>query len=136
MNTDYIIFEKFSTKEQQLRSLEILFNRVSNITKTLFSDKPTSIPFNYEFPIINSNEQQVFLKECQKYNLFEDLPEHYQEKVYLSEKVNFYNNEFLSFLEDKKLSENDFNSKNPKTKLDIFYDFLFSNHMDVGMLDL
>lgn len=136
MNTDYIIFDKFTSKDEQIKSLEILFNRVSNVTKILFDNIPTLIPFKYDFPIINPNEQSVFLKECQKHNLFKDLPEHYQKKVYLSEKVNFYNSKFLLFLEDKKISEKDFINKNPKTKLDIFYDFLFSNHMDIGMLDL
>jgi hypothetical protein len=125
-----------TSKDEQIKNLEVLFNRVSNITKILFDNKPTLIPFNYKFPILNINEQNVFLKECQKHNLFDDLPKHYQEKVFLSEKVNFYNLKFLSFLEDKKMTEKEFDQKNPKTKMDIFYDFLFSNHMDIGMLDL
>lgn len=136
MNTNYIIFDTLTSKDEQIKNLEVLFNRVSNITKILFDNKPTLIPFNYKFPILNINEQNVFLKECQKHNLFDDLPKHYQEKVFLSEKVNFYNLKFLSFLEDKKMTEKEFDQKNPKTKMDIFYDFLFSNHMDIGMLDL
>lgn len=136
MNTDYIIFDPSLSKDEQLKSLEVLFNRVSNITKILFDENPTSIPFNYDFPIININEQNVFLKECMKHVLFEDLPKHYQEKVFVAEKVNFYNVKFLDYLETKKISQNEFNKKNPKTKLDVFYDFLFSNHMDIGILDL
>lgn len=136
MNTDYIIFDPSLSKDEQLKSLEVLFNRVSNITKILFEENPTSIPFNYDFPIININEQSVFLKESMKHVLFEDLPKHYQEKVFIAEKVNFYNVKFLDYLETKKISQNEFNKKNPKTKLDIFYDFLFSNHMDIGILDL
>lgn len=136
MNTDYIIFDPSLSKDEQLKSLEVLFNRVSNITKILFDENPTSIPFNYDFPIININEQSVFLKESMKHVLFEDLPKHYQEKVFIAEKVNFYNVKFLDYLETKKISQNEFNKKNPKTKLDIFYDFLFSNHMDIGILDL
>lgn len=136
MNTDYIIFDPSLSKDEQLKSLEVLFNRVSNITKILFDENPTSIPFNYDFPIINVNEQSVFLKESMKHVLFEDLPKHYQEKVFIAEKVNFYNVKFLDYLETKKISQNEFNKKNPKTKLDIFYDFLFSNHMDIGILDL
>ena len=136
MNTDYIILDPSLSKDEQLKSLEVLFNRVSNITKILFDENPTSIPFNYDFPIININEQSVFLKESMKHVLFEDLPKHYQEKVFIAEKVNFYNVKFLDYLESKKISQNEFNKKNPKTKLDIFYDFLFSNHMDIGILDL
>lgn len=136
MNTDYIILDPSLSKDEQLKSLEVLFNRVSNITKILFDENPTSIPFNYDFPIINVNEQSVFLKESMKHVLFEDLPKHYQEKVFIAEKVNFYNVKFLDYLESKKISQNEFNKKNPKTKLDIFYDFLFSNHMDIGILDL
>lgn len=136
MNTDYIILDPSLSKDEQLKSLEVLFNRVSNITKILFDENPTSIPFNYNFPIININEQNVFLKECMKHVLFEDLPKHYQEKVFVAEKVNFYNVKFLDYLETKKISQNEFNKKNPKTKLDVFYDFLFSNHMDIGILDL
>lgn len=136
MNTDYIIFDPSLSKDEQLKSLEVLFNRVSNITKILFDENPTSIPFNYDFSIININEQNVFLKECMKHVLFEDLPKHYQEKVFVAEKVNFYNVKFLDYLETKKISQNEFNKKNPKTKLDVFYDFLFSNHMDIGILDL
>lgn len=136
MNTDYIILDPSLSKDEQLKSLEVLFNRVSNITKILFDENPTSIPFNYDFPIININEQSVFLKESMKHVLFEDLPKHYQEKVFIAEKVNFYNIKFLDYLETKKISQNEFNKKNPKTKLDIFYDFLFSNHMDIGILDL
>ena len=136
MNTDYIILDPSLSKDEQLKSLEVLFNRVSNITKILFDENPTSIPFNYNFPIININEQSVFLKESMKHVLFEDLPKHYQEKVFIAEKVNFYNVKFLDYLETKKISQNEFNKKNPKTKLDVFYDFLFSNHMDIGILDL
>lgn len=136
MNTNYVIFDEDTPKSEQEEQIKILFNRVGLISKILYEKKPSSIPFNYEFPLIDINEQSVFLKECQKHHLFEDLPKHYQEKVYKAEKVNFYNQKFLEYLISQDMSEKEFNKKNPKTKLDIFYDFLFSNQMDVGMLEL
>ena len=136
MDTQYIIFDKNISKEEQIQSLEILFNRVSEVTTIMFDKKPSPIPFNYGFPIMEENEHAVFLKECQKHNMFVDLPEHYKKKVYIAEKVKFYNHKFSEYLSDKKMSENEFEKKNPKTKLDIFYDFLFSNHMDIGILEL
>ncbi len=138
MDTNYIIFDNFLSVEEQIKSLEVLFNRVSsnNNTKILFDKNPTLIPFNYKFPIMDINEQEVFLKECQKHNMFDELPKHYQEKIYLCEKVNFYNQKFLSYLADSGITEGQFQSKDAATKLDIFYDFLFSNKMDIGILEL
>jgi hypothetical protein len=136
MRTDYIKFDEDIDREEQERQMEILFNRVSMVTPILFEEKPTLIPFKYDFPIIDPNEQSVFLKECQKHHLFENLPKHYKKKVFVAEKVNFYNLRFLEYLENKKVTIKEFSEKNPKTKLDVFYDFLFSNHMDVGILEL
>ena len=138
MDTNYIIFDESLSVEEQIKSLEVLFNRISsnNNTKILFDENPTLIPFKYKFPIMDINEQEVFLKECQKHNLFVELPKHYQEKIYLCEKVNFYNQKFLSFLSDKGITEGQFKTKDANSKLDTFYDFLFTNRMDIGILEL
>jgi len=136
MDKSYIIYDEKGERETQERSMDILFNRVSNVSSMLFEKEPTKIPFDFHFPIIDPLEQSVFLKECQNHHLFEDLPLHYQEDIYFAEQVKFYNDKFLKYLSDKKVSENEFSSKNPKTKLDFFYSFLFKNQMDIGILTL
>lgn len=136
MNSQYILIDELTPREDQLESMKLLFNRVSSISPLLFDKKPTEIPFKVKFPIIDENEHSVFLDECQKHMEFKDLPEFYKNKVYQAEKINFFNEKFKSFLQLKNLTEKDFSKKNPKTKLDILYDFLFSNRLDIGILDM
>lgn len=136
MDKSYIIYDEKGDRETQERQMDILFNRVSNVSTILFEKEPTKIPFDFHFPIISPLEQSVFLKECQQHHLFEDLPLHYKEDIYFAEQVKFYNEKFLKYLSDKKVSETEFSQKNPKTKLDFFYGFLFKNQMDIGILTL
>ena len=70
------------------------------------------------------------------YPKYEDLPKFIKEKVEIAEKVKFYDVSFKNFLQLRKISENEFKNKNPKTKLDILYEWLFENKLDVGVLDM
>lgn len=136
MDKSYIIYEENSDKETQSNQMDILFNRVSRVSSILFDKEPTKIPFEFKFPILDPLEQNVFLEECRKYHLFNDLPLHYKEKIFLAEQVYFYNDKFLKYIFSKGVSETEFSNKNPKTKLDFFYGFLFKNQMDIGILNL
>lgn len=135
IDNNYIVYENGVDIEEQREQMLLLFNRVGKITPILYSDKPTQLPFKISFPILDILEQAVFLKECQKHLLFEDLPEHYKKKIYLAEKVNFFNSKFLEYLKNQKIKERDFSKKDLKEKSNILYDFLFSNHLDIGILN-
>lgn len=109
--------------------------RISQVTDYLINDKPTLIPFKCEFPIVSSLDYKSFSNLIMNYNLYEDLPKFIKEKVELAEKVKYYDVSFKNYLQTNKLTEKEFSIKNPKTKLDIFYDWMFKNKMDIGILD-
>lgn len=132
----YIVYDENQPVELQQDLNKITTIRIGKISEILTSDKPSSIPFDYKFPIIKSDDYTGFLNETMKHHLFDDLPKFIKELVYKAEQINFYNSRFLKYLESKKMSESEFENKNPKTKQDIFYDFLFSNKLDIGIITL
>jgi hypothetical protein len=132
----YIVYDENQPIELQDDLNKITTIRIGKISEILTSDKPSLIPFDYKFPIIKSNDYSGFLNETMKQHLFENLPNFIKDDVYKAEQINFYNLRFLKYLKAKKMSESEFENKNPKIKQDIFYDFLFSNKLDIGIITL
>lgn len=122
-------------KEELERDL-ISSVRISKILDYLTKENPTLIPFKMKFPILNELDYNGFSKVVMGYPKYEDLPKFIKEKVEIAEKVKFYDVSFKNFLQLRKISENEFKNKNPKTKLDILYEWLFENKLDVGVLDM
>lgn len=122
--------------EQNKRQLSLLLNRVGRVSEILYEKQPSLLPFKDKFPLIDIIEQSAFLNECSKYLYFDDLPSNYKEKIYKAEKIKFFDKKFLNYLDLNNISKKEFKNKNPKTKMDIFYNFLFSNKMDDGILYL
>lgn len=131
INDNYIVSEE--SLDDRIKLSDV---RIGKISRLLTEKKPSLIPFNYTFPIIDPNAYQKFLEETMKEVYFEDLPRFIKQSIYIAEKVNYYNIMFLGYLKAKDITEKEFKSKNPKTKQDIFYDFLFSHKLDIGIIAL
>lgn len=110
--------------------------RFSRVTSLLTEKTPSLIPFEYKFPLVPEMEYKVFLEELQKYDLVEDLPRFVKDILDRAELIKDYDARFKEHLISKDISKREFKEKNPKTKLDILYDWLFSEQLDIGILKL
>lgn len=109
--------------------------RVSKVLDYLTNEKPTLIPFKMKFPIVKDIDYKSFSMVVMNYSMYEDLPKFIKDKIESAEKVKYFDLKFKSYLSDKGLDESSFISKNPKTKLDILYDWMFENKLDIGILN-
>lgn len=111
--------------------------RVGKVSMLLTEAYPSIIPFKgVKFPLVPVNEYAVFLDETLKQEKFEDLPKFMKQLVYTAEEIKEKDEMFRTYLSNRGISAKEFVQKNPKTKLDILYDWLFSEQLDVGILDL
>lgn len=123
--------------ENNISEMDYTTIRVGEVSMLLTQTHPSIIPFKgAKFPLVPVNEYAVFLDETLKQEKFEDLPKFMKQLVYTAEEIKEKDEMFRTYLNNRGISAKEFVQKNPKTKLDILYDWLFSEQLDVGVLDL
>jgi len=134
---EYFIKEKGIDEDVQLQRNTFTDIRVGKITDVLYENKPSDLlPLKGKFPIVDWMDQAVFLERCGETHLFSDLPYDLKLKVRRAEKAKWLHDRFYDFLQDKGIGVQQFKAKNPKTKQDLMYEWLFSNKMDIGILEI
>jgi hypothetical protein len=135
---EYFIKEKDGGLESdQLYRNKFTTNRIGKVSSVLYKKKPCDLlPFKGKFPLVDPNDQKVFLDKTMETHLYKDCSDAIKSVVVKAEKIVFIHDAFCDFLDLKAMSKADFKSKNPKTKQDLLYSFLFSNCMDIGVLEI
>lgn len=125
---------KYSDETQKQRDA-IASIRVSKVMDYLTGDNPALLPFRIEFPIVSDLDYKSFADLILRNNLFDDLPKFVKNKIKDAEKVKYFDTRFRIFLQFKQITPEQFVQKNPKTKLDLMYEWLFENKLDIGILE-
>ena len=134
---EFFIKEDGMSIEDQLRRNELVSIRIGKITDVIYEKKPSKVlPFKGKFPIVDSLDAQTFLDRTMEHHKFSDLPNDIKSLVRKAEKVKWLDISFNEYLKNKGIGIKQFKEKNPKTKQDILYDWLFSNKIDIGILEL
>ena len=110
--------------------------RISKVVDYLTKENPSVIPFNYKFPIVKNLDYKSFSNVVLGFELYSDLPKFIKTKVEVAEKLKRLDLSFKTYLNIIGITEVEFKMKNPKTKLDMMYDWMFENKLDIGILDL
>jgi hypothetical protein len=123
--------------EEQLYRNQFTSIRIGKVTSVLYENKPSELlPFKGKFPLVDVNDQKNFLDRTMKAHYFKDCPDDIKLTTKKAEKILFFHNAFCDYLASIAMSHADFKGKNPKTKQDILYDFLFANKLDIGILEI
>lgn len=134
---EYFIKEKGFDDETQMKRNKITSIRIGKITDVLYEKKPSDLlPFKGKFPIVDPLDANAFLKRTMKHHFFEELPNDIKLATRRAEKVKWLHDRFYDYLKDEGIGVEQFKAKNPKTKQDILFDFLFSNKMDLPILEV
>lgn len=134
---EYFIKENGYDENTQVHRNGMTSIRVGKVTDVLYENKPSKLlPFKGKFPIVESLDITTFLNRTMLHHNFEDLDNDVKLLIRRGEQVKWLHNSFVQYLETKGIGENQFTAKNPKIKLDILYDWLFSNKMDIGILEV
>lgn len=136
MREGFFIPEKgYSEQDQELRN-EITSIRIGKVIDYLMGNIEPIIDFSIKTPIISGLEYNSFEKQTFRSDKFEELPKHIREKVYQAEHIKHYDEMFRKWLLDQDIYHKEYKNKNPKTQQDLFYEWLFANNFDVGILEL
>jgi hypothetical protein len=134
---EYFIVEKGYDEEVMKRRNLLTSIRIGKVTDVLYENKPSDIlPLKGSFPFVSDLDQATFLNRTMEHHLFKDLPSDIQLIVRKAEKAKWLHDRFHDYLSDKGIGKKEFRKKNPKTQQDILYDWLFSNKMDIGLLEI
>lgn len=118
------------------RKEDLVSIRFANVSGLLTESNPSLIPFKCKFPLVPELEYKVFLEQLQRYEYIDELPNYLKEILDKAEKIKDWDFSFKNFLIEKDISKREFKEKNPKTKLDILYEWLFSEQLDISVLEL
>lgn len=118
------------------RKEDLVSIRFANVSGLLTESNPSLIPFKCKFPLVPELEYRVFLEQLQRYEYIDELPNYLKEILDKAEKIKDWDSSFKNFLIEKDISKREFKEKNPKTKLDILYEWLFSEQLDISVLEL
>jgi hypothetical protein len=135
---EYFVNEEGLSIESQKQRNKLADVRVGKVSRTL-ADKDVDklLPFkNGEFPLVSDLDYSSFSKQISKELYFENLPKSIKLIVMKAEQIQVLSNSFKKYLMSKSISQKDFIEKDKKDKLDIVYDWLFLNKMDIGVLEL
>jgi len=136
MIREYFIPEEgLSQSDQEVRN-EIADIRIAKVLDYMAYKNPALIPFKIKTPLVSFLDYSSFEKQAQKDHLFKNIPRHIQTTVRQAEKMKHFDIMFRKYLADRDISPKEYKSKNPKTKEDIFYDWLFLNKMDIDILNI
>lgn len=118
------------------RKEDLVSIRFANVSGLLTESNPSLIPFKCKFPLVPELEYKVFLEQLQRYEYVDELPNFLKEILDKAEKIKDWDSSFKNFLIEKDISKREFKEKNPKTKLDVLYEWLFSEQLDISVLEL
>lgn len=110
--------------------------RTGRICLLLTEETPSLIPFKGKFPLVHQLHYKVFSQEIMKYDYFDEMPKFIQEIVHNAEIISDYDKRFKDYLSKINVSNEEYLQLNPKVKEDILYDWLFSEQMDIGILEI
>ncbi len=135
---EYFVNEEGLSIESQRQRNKLADVRVGKVSRTLADkDADKLLPFkNGEFPLVSDLDYSSFSKQISKELYFENLPKSIKLIVMKAEQIQVLSNSFKKYLMSKSISQKDFIEKDKKDKLDIVYDWLFLNKMDIGVLEL
>ena len=134
---DYFIREEGMGDDVQKSRDLIASIRIGKVTDVMYASKPSDLlPFKGKFPLVSFMDQSTFLKRAGSEHNFKDLPNDVKLITRKAEKIKWLHNSFRDYLTKEEISSKEFKSKNPKTKQEILYRWLFSNKMDIGILVL
>lgn len=135
---EYFVEEVGISKENQIQRNKLSDVRVGKVSRVLAdSEADNLLPFkNAEFPLVSDLDYSSFSKEITKELYFDNLPKSIKKTVMQAEQVSTLTTSFRKYLTSKNITETDFKLKNNKEKLDIVYDWLFLNKLDIGVLQL
>ncbi len=136
MRNEYFIAESGYSEEHQKDRHLITGYRIEKVIDYLTFENPNLIPFQIKTPIVPYLDLKSFEKQTKKAHYFDDLPRHIKETVRKAEKMKFFDLQFRKYLFDRDISSKDFKAKNPKSKEDLFYDWLFMNNLDIDVLNI
>jgi hypothetical protein len=122
--------------DKEKRKEDLVSIRFANVSGLLTESNPSLIPFKCKFPLVPELEYRVFLEQLQRYEYIDELPNYLKEILDKAEKIKDWDFSFKNFLIEKDISKREFKEKNPKTKLDILYEWLFSEQLDISVLEL
>lgn len=128
--------EESMSSEVGAKKYEISCVRISNVSDYLLNKNPSLIDFKLKTPLIPYIDFSTFEKYSQSSNKFNELPKFIKELVEKAEHVKYYDLKFRKYLSYRDISPKEYSNKNPKKRQDLFYEWLFSNHMDEGILEL
>jgi hypothetical protein len=135
---EYFVNEEGLSIESQKQRNKLADLRVGKITRTLADEQAGSLlPFkNAEFPLVSDLDYSSFSKEIMKELYFDDLPKSIKITIMKAEQIQVLTDSFSKYLISKDISTSQFKSKNKEDKLDIMYNWLFLNKLDIGVLEL
>lgn len=132
----FFIEEKNIPLDIQKHRNELTSIRVGKVSYVLNKEKPSILPFKGKLPLVSDNSIDNYIDEISKYEKFEDLPRFLKNIVYKAEQIVYYNNRFVNFLEERNVSEEQFEEKNPKEKLQFLYLFLDEEQAEITILEI
>lgn len=135
MENNYFIPEKGYSQEIQEQRNEITCIRISKVMDYLLGT-PFILDFDLKKPLIKDIDYTSFENQTKRSNNFEELPRFIKDLVYKAEKMKHFDLSFIEYLTDREMSVYEYKNKNPKTKQDIFFDWLFLNNLDITILNI
>lgn len=135
---EYFVNEEGLSIESQKQRNKLADIRVGKISRTLADkDADSLLPFkNGEFPLVSDLDYSSFSKEITKELYFDNLPKSIRITVMKAEQVQVLTDSFRKYLISKDIGISEFKSKNNGDKLNIMYNWLFLNKLDIGSLEL
>jgi hypothetical protein len=135
MEDTYFIPEQGLPDLNQKQRNLITSIRISKVIDYIVENN-TLIDFDQKSPLVKDIDYAMFETQTQKTHYFEDLPRWIKAIIFKAEKMKHFDSMFKTYLLEREIYPKEYKSKNPKTKQDIFYDWLFLNKLDISILNI